>query len=131
MGRPVHFEIQVEDMDRAQSFYAEVFGWGFEDYSSIAGSPYFGVTTGEDDEPGINGGLLPRTAAAPERGSGPNAGVLTMGVDDFDATRELILANGGETVQEKYALPGMAWQGYFLDTEGNTFGIHQPDENAA
>jgi hypothetical protein len=25
----------------------------------------------------------------------------------------------------------MAWQGYFVDTEGNTFGIHQPDENAA
>jgi predicted enzyme related to lactoylglutathione lyase len=31
----------------------------------------------------------------------------------------------------KFALPGMAWQGYFVDTEGNTFGIHQPDENAA
>jgi predicted enzyme related to lactoylglutathione lyase len=22
------------------------------------------------------------------------------------------------------------WQGYFLDTEGNTFGVHQPDANA-
>jgi hypothetical protein len=31
----------------------------------------------------------------------------------------------------KSALPGMAWQGYYLDTEGNTFGIHQPDPNAA
>ena len=27
----------------------------------------------------------------------------------------------------KMALEGMAWQGYFLDTEGNTFGLHQPD----
>lgn len=25
---------------------------------------------------------------------------------------------------------GMAWQGYYLDTEGNTFGIHQPDPSA-
>jgi len=25
----------------------------------------------------------------------------------------------------------MAWQGYYLDTEGNTFGIHQPDPAAA
>jgi hypothetical protein len=24
----------------------------------------------------------------------------------------------------------MAWQGYYLDTEGNTFGIHQPDPDA-
>jgi predicted enzyme related to lactoylglutathione lyase len=22
------------------------------------------------------------------------------------------------------------WQGYFIDTEGNTFGIHQPDPEA-
>jgi hypothetical protein len=24
----------------------------------------------------------------------------------------------------------MAWQGYYKDTEGNIFGIHQPDPNA-
>jgi uncharacterized protein len=26
---------------------------------------------------------------------------------------------------------GTAWQGYFIDTEGNTFGVHQPDPSAA
>ena len=31
----------------------------------------------------------------------------------------------------KAALTSMAWQGYDLDTDGNTIGIHQPDENAA
>jgi hypothetical protein len=30
----------------------------------------------------------------------------------------------------KEALTGMAWQGYYLDTEGNTFGLHQPDPQA-
>jgi len=30
----------------------------------------------------------------------------------------------------KFALPGIAWQEYFLDTGSNTFGVHQPDENA-
>lgn len=30
----------------------------------------------------------------------------------------------------KMALTGMAWQGYYLDTEGNVFGIHQPDPEA-
>jgi hypothetical protein len=28
-------------------------------------------------------------------------------------------------------IAGMAWQGYHLDPEGNTFGVHQPDPNAA
>ena len=33
MGRPVHFEVQVDDVERAKNFYAEVFGWSYEDYS--------------------------------------------------------------------------------------------------
>jgi len=37
---------------------------------------------------------------------------------------------GGIVALPKHAIMGMAWQGYFLDTEGNTLGIHQPDPNA-
>jgi predicted enzyme related to lactoylglutathione lyase len=131
MGRPVHFEIQVADMERAKGFYAAVFGWSYEDYSGITGSPYWGVITGPQDVPGINGGLLPRPAPAPAPEQGTNAAVLTMGVADYDATEAAILAAGGQVALPKYALPGMAWQGYYLDPEGNTFGVHQPDPAAA
>ena len=131
MSRPVHFEIQADDLERAKTFYGEVFGWTFEDYSGFTGSPYWGVVTGPEDSTGINGGLLPRPAPAPPAESGTNAAVLTMGVADFDATAAAIEAAGGRVALPKMALTGMAWQGYFLDTEGNTFGIHQPDENAA
>lgn len=130
MGRPVHFEIQADDLDRAKAFYAAVFGWTFEDYSAMTGSPYFGVVTGPEDEPGINGGLLPRPAPAPGPEQGTNAGVLTMTVDDFDEVAGRVTSAGGRVALPRYALPGMAWQGYFLDTEGNTFGIHQPDPDA-
>ena len=41
-----------------------------------------------------------------------------------------ILDAGGQVALPKQALTGMAWQGYYLDTEGNTFGIHQPDPEA-
>ncbi len=129
MGRPVHFEIQADDLDRARAFYGDVFGWTFEDYSGFVGAPYFGVTTGEEGTPGINGGLLPRPApVGPEQGT--NAAVLTMGVDDYDTTAARIEAAGGRVALPKFALPGMAWQGYYLDTEGNTFGIHQSDPEA-
>jgi predicted enzyme related to lactoylglutathione lyase len=129
MGRPVHFEIQADDLERARAFYAAVFGWTFEDYSGFVGSPYLGVTTGAEGTPGINGGLQPRPAPVGEA-QGTNAAVLTMEVADFDATATLIEASGGRVALPKFALPGMAWQGYFLDTEGNTFGIHQPDPQA-
>lgn len=137
MGRPIHFEIQADDLERAKDFYAAAFNWEFVDYSEYTGSPYYGVVTGADDEPGINGGLLPRPAAAPATDAegrcaqGTNAWVVTMGTDDFDATAERILAAGGTVALPKAALPGMAWQGYFLDTENNTIGLHQPDPDAA
>lgn len=89
------------------------------------------MITGEDPEMGINGAIMQRRGAAGGAGAPVQGAVLTMGVADFDATAELIIAAGGTIALEKYALPGMAWQGYFLDTDGNVFGIHQPDPNAA
>jgi len=131
MSRVVHFEIQADDVERAKAFYAAVFGWSFEDYSGFTGDTYWGIVTGPDDEPGINGGLLKRPVPAPPLGHGTNGYVCTMGIGDYDATERLILAAGGQVALAKMALPGMAWQGYYIDTEGNTFGIHQPDPEAA
>lgn len=130
MGRLIHFEIHVDDMERAKGFYGEVFGWDFQDWSDFAGMPYFGAVTGDDSEPGINGALMQRQSAPPVAGQAMNGFACTMGVENYDATEEKILSNGGTVAMPKYALPGMAWQGYYIDTEGNVFGIHQPDENA-
>jgi predicted enzyme related to lactoylglutathione lyase len=130
MGRLVHFEIHVDDMERAKKFYGEVFGWRFEDWSEYAGMPYFGAVTGEDHELGINGALMKRQSPPPEANQPLNGFACTMGVEDYEATEAKILSNGGKVAMPKYALPGMAWQGYYIDTEGNIFGIHQPDENA-
>ncbi len=131
MSRVVHFEIQADDLQRAKAFYATVFDWGFEDWSQATGSPYWGITTGPQDELGINGGLQERPAPAPGADYGTNGFVCTVGVDDHDATERRILDAGGQVALPKAALTGMAWQGYYLDTEGNTFGIHQPDPEAA
>lgn len=130
MSRPVHFEIHASDPARACEFYAAVFGWTYEDWSDVAGSPYFGVTSGPEDEAGINGAIMQRPGPAPAAGSPVLGAVLTMGSADFDATARRILDAGGTVALGKYALKGMAWQGYFLDTEGNVFGVHQPDPDA-
>ncbi|MBK6872173.1 MAG: VOC family protein [Kineosporiaceae bacterium] len=129
MSRVVHFEIQADDIERAKAFYAAAFDWTFEDYSQFTGSTYWGIVTGPEDQMGINGGLLARPAPVTP-GGGSNSFVCTMGVGDYDETEQRILAAGGQVAMAKSALPGMAWQGYYLDTEGNTFGIHQPDPEA-
>lgn len=131
MARVLHFEIQADDIERAKTFYAAALDWSFEDWSgAVGGTPYWGIITGPAEEPGINGGLLQRPAPAPGGHQGTNAYVCTVGVADYDETERRILEAGGQVALPKMALTGMAWQGYYLDTEGNTFGIHQPDPEA-
>ena len=59
MPRPVHFELEAEDPERAVRFYTDVFGWKFDKWEQ-EGFPYWLITTGGPEEPGIDGGLGPR-----------------------------------------------------------------------
>lgn len=129
--RVVHFEIHAADVPRALDFYTRVFGWASEDFSHYAGMPYYGLITGAESTPGINGALMQRQGDNPAPGAPVVGAALTVEVDDFDEVASKILKRGGTVALEKHALPGMAWQGYFFDTEGNIFGLHQPDENAS
>lgn len=126
MNRPIHFEIQADNPERAMEFYKSVFGWEFQKWE---GSPtgYWMILTAPMDskEAGINGGLLQRPCPTPPKESGTNAYTCTMEVANFDETAKKIELAGGIVALPKFDLAGMAWQGYFLDTEGNTFGIHQ------
>ena len=129
MNRVVHFEITVDEPVRAMKFYADVFGWTFEKWGE---NDYWMVMTAEkgSTEPGINGGLLTRTKPRAPKESGGNAYVCTAQVDNYDETAKIIEEAGGIVAVPKAALAGMAWQGYFVDTEGNVFGLHQTDPNA-
>lgn len=124
MNAPSYFEIQADDPNRAVKFYQEVFGWQFTKQPHMP-IEYFRIMTN-----GQRGGLLKRPAPVPPGPAGTNAYVCSMEVTDFDATAEKILANGGQIALPKFAVPGVCWQGYFIDTEGNTFGLFQPDPNA-
>lgn len=129
-NRVNHFEIHAEDPERAAAFYTSVFGWEIKKWEG-GQMEYWMVMTGPSDAPGgINGGLLRRSGKNPVEGAPVCGAVNTVTIDDFDAIAEKILAGGGKVALPKMALHGMAWQGYFLDTEGNVFGIHQPDVNA-
>src|SRR5437870_3755704 len=122
MARPSHFEIPVDDPDRAEKFYRELFGWTFQRYE---GAPsYYGMTTtGPDSEmPGINGALFQRGA--------DSVTTLTMSVDSIDATIENAISLGAKVLQPKAPIPGMGYFATLLDTEGNKFGLFVNDETA-
>jgi len=41
-----------------------------------------------------------------------------------------VLANGGEIVMEKGAIPSVGYQAYFKDNSGIVIGLHQADPTA-
>ena len=60
-----------------------------------------------------------------------NAFVCTIGVDDIDAAIAKFGELGGTVALAKHPIPKVGWNFYGKDTEGNVFGIHQPDPSAA
>lgn len=119
--RVAHFEINADDPERAAQFYKEVFGWQIQKWEGPI--DYWLVTTGPDDEPGINGGLMKRE----------NPQATTVNVIEVLSVNELtkkIVEKGGKVVVPKMAIPGVGYMAYCQDTEGNTFGIMNPDESA-
>ncbi|MCG8352126.1 MAG: VOC family protein [Chloroflexales bacterium] len=122
MPRIVHFEISVDDPERAMEFYTKVFGWEFNKWDN-EDQDYWLVKTGESDQPGIDGGMFRR--------GGPVSYVNVLDVASLDATIAQIIANGGEIVVPKMTVPGIGYLVYFKDTEGNVFGAMQGDPSAA
>lgn len=124
MNEVAYFEIQADDTTRAVNFYSRNFGWQFTREPNVP-IEYWRITAGHQ-----TGGLLKRPGQVPQPMSGTNAFVCSIQVEDFDSIAAAIKAEGGKVALEKFAVPGKCWQGYFVDTEGNTFGIFQVDENA-
>ncbi|MGZ8625807.1 MAG: VOC family protein [Actinomycetota bacterium] len=122
MNKVVHFEIPVDDVERASAFYGSIFGWELQDMREM-GMDYTIVRTVPVDErqmptePGaINGGLMLRTADTPSP-------VVTIDVASVDEALQQVEAGGGTVVRPKTEIPGMGSFAYFKDTEGNTIGV--------
>ncbi len=126
MPRVVHFEIHAADPERAVNFYKTLFDWQFQKWEGPM--DYWVVTTGPDDQPGINGGLVRRQGEID--GQTVIAYVCTVDVADVDASANKATSSGGEVVVPKMPIPGVGWLVYCKDTEGNLFGMMQADANA-
>lgn len=126
MNRVIHFEIQANNPERAIAFYKSVFNWEF---TSWGGSEeYWTIKTGPDDKPGIDGGLMKRQGETD--GQAVIAYVCTIGVESVEKTAKEVIDNEGKIVVPKMPIPGVGWNIYCKDTEGNIFGIHQEDPEA-
>lgn len=127
-NRPIHFEIQADDVERAKKFYENSLGWKIEKSTMPGvGMDYWMVGTG--DGLGINGGLY-------QRKDNPMRKLMsfdcTVTVDDIDKVIAAIKVNGGQITQwegkDKWEMKGLGWFSRAVDTEGNVFGLLQATE---
>ncbi len=121
MNPIVHFEIPVDQVERAQVFYQNLFGWKM---NSIPNMGYTLIQTTDSDEKGpkepgrINGGMLKRQGCL-------TAPILTIQVEDIDGLLPEIEKQGGEIAMPKIKVGDMGFSAYFKDSEGNVVGLWQ------
>jgi predicted enzyme related to lactoylglutathione lyase len=116
----VHFELPADDLDRAQGFYRDAFGWNLNAMPDMGYVMVSTTPTNEQGEPqragAINGGMLARHAPV-------SAPVVTIEVDSIDDTLSRVRELGGSVASERAAVGDMGFAAYFTDTEGNVVGL--------
>ena len=117
-GKLVHFELPVQDTQRAKSFWSGVFGWEFGD-SAMPDFEYYMVRTGEDQ-----GGAIMRSDKPAD------SPIVYYDTDDIDTHVARINDLGGRA-EGKQPIPGVGWFARAWDTEGNPFSLFQSDESVA
>lgn len=107
-----YVELGVADLERAKRFYAEAFGWQFNDY----GPQYAGIRA-----PGGGGGEVGglRQDDVVRTGGGP---LVLLYSTDLDTTVEAVRAAGGVLVAGPYEFPG-GRRFHFTDPSGNELGV--------
>jgi uncharacterized protein len=111
MAAPVtHFEIMAKDGQRVRDFYANLFGWAFNEMQG-----YGMVDTGV--KMGINGGIgqLPENMM-------PSV-TFYVQVEDVQAHLDKAVGMGGTVIVPLTEVPGMVTFAQIKDPEGNLIGL--------
>jgi predicted enzyme related to lactoylglutathione lyase len=122
MARVIHFDVHASDPESLAAFYAKVFEWKFNHMPQF---DYWLIDSGSGE--GINGGMLRRRGPRASDGQPVNAFVCTLGVPTLDTYLERALGAGATLAMSKQTIPGVGYQAYIKDPDGNILGLHQAD----
>ena len=121
----VHFEVPADDVERSRKFYSDLFGWKIEKWPGMESGMDYWIINTTDNEGGkaVGGGMMKR--------QNPQQGITNFidvtSVDEYSAKVQSL---GGKIVAPKQAVPTMGFFAVCLDTENNTFGIWETNQNA-
>jgi uncharacterized protein len=113
-------ELNTRDPEAAKSFYAAVFGWGFEEREFETGT-YNTLKVGEDSV----GGMIDITGRAPDEV--PAHWLVYFAVEDTDATAAKATSSGGGVALAPFDISGVGRIGILKDPFGAVFAVMTPD----
>jgi len=105
-----YIEFPAKDMYKTKMFFAEVFGWKFQDY----GTEYCAFM-----DAGIDGGFFKSKLVASSRQGGA---LIVFYSDSLEKSEEKILQSGGSIIEPIFQFPG-GRRFHFGDPNGNEFAI--------
>lgn len=123
MNSVIHFELPVKSLERAQEFYARVFGWVTSNFDAANVL----VSTTETNEKGVptKVGAINGSFRKTEDVSSSITPNIVIEVADIAKQLEIVTRNGGVVVDEATEIPGIGMFARFRDTEGNLVGLWQ------
>ncbi|WP_298425709.1 VOC family protein [uncultured Kordia sp.] len=112
------FDLNVANLDRAKKFYETVFNLKLSDAPIEWGKQSFFPFNHESSN--ISGALVEKTDFVPSS----NNTVVYFETEDNIAEEQRIEMAGGKMVQPKMSIGEFGFISIFIDTEGNTVGLH-------
>lgn len=112
------FEIYVQDMARAKTFYETVFGATLEKLDTMDMEMWSFPM--QMDQMGC-GGALVRMPGVP---SAPGGTLVYFGCQDCAVEEARAVASGGRVARSKFSIGRYGFISLIFDTEGNMIGLH-------
>ena len=118
MPQEIHFDIPIDQPERAELFYGGLFGWSMQKVP-VPNMEYWVVRAAEGD---ALGGLIKRTSPA-------QSVVNYYTIPSIDDALAKVQKLGGQIAVPKTTIPHVGYNAQCTDTEGNTFGLWENDRN--
>ena len=113
------FDIYVDDLDRAVTFYQSVFETKLEEIKDPTGQSQMMSFPADMGAYGAGGALTKSEYARP----GVGGTIVYFSVDDCGVSQERVVPAGGIVVRPKFSIGAFGWITICQDTEGNLFGL--------
>jgi len=109
--RPDFLELPAADVEAAQAFYGEAFGWEMTGFG-----PTYACTLTGDVDVGLQADPAERTGAP----------LIVIQVEDLEDSFAAVKAAGGTISKPIFSFPG-GRRFHFRDLDGNELAAHKPD----